>query len=121
MTAASSSYVLEALGWHITAGHLDWLESGETLAGRADVQTAYREVDSRLRPNAKYRIIGMLHEDAGRTEYSPVEGGTGVRLLVTAAGLSVEEFEVCVADEVNFGLVDGCDCDRCVRAEPAQQ
>jgi hypothetical protein len=120
MTAASS-YVLEALGWHITAGHLDWLSSGETLAGRADVQDAYREVDSRLRPHAKYRIIGMLHEDSGRTEYSPVEGGLGVRLLVSATGLSVEEFEVCVADEIAFGLVQGCDCERCVRAEPAPQ
>lgn len=111
---AQSSYVLEALGWHITAGHTDWLESGETLAGRDDVQSAYREVDSRLRPDAKYRIIGMMQDDAGRTEYSPVEGGLGVRLLVSGTGLTVEEFEVCVAEEVGFGLVDGCDCGRCV-------
>lgn len=109
-----SSYVLEALGWHITAGHSDWLESGELLAGRDDVQTAYREVDSRLRPHARYRIIGMMHEDSGRTEYSPIEGGVGVRLLVSGSGLTVEEFEVCVADEVGFGLVDTCDCGRCV-------
>lgn len=114
-----NSYVLEALGWHITAGHSDWLDSGESLAERADVQTAYREVDSRLRPHARYRVIGMMHDDTGRTEYAPVEGGTGVRLLVSAAGLAVEEFEVCVAEEVGFGLVDFCDCTACVRVEHA--
>lgn len=111
---AQSSYVLEALGWHITAGHSDWLESGEILAGRADVQSAYRELDSRLRPDALYRIIGLMQDDNGRTEYAPIAGGVGVRLLVSGAGITVEEFEVCVADEVGFGLVDGCDCGRCV-------
>lgn len=111
---SQSSYVLEALGWHIAAGHEDFLESGEMLAARDDVRNAYLEVDSRLRPDARYRIIGMMHDDSGHTEYSPIEGGVGVRLLVSASGLSVEEFEVCVADEVDFGLVDTCDCGRCV-------
>lgn len=116
MQTEPSSYVLEALGWHITAGHSDWLTSGEVLAERADVRSAYLEVDSRLRPDARYRIIGMMHEENGHTEYSPVQGGIGVRLLVSPSGLQVEEFEVCVAEEVGFGLVEVCDCGRCVPA-----
>jgi len=111
---AQESYVLEAMGWHITAGHADWLESGETLADRADIRSAYEALDSRLRPDALYRIIGLMHHDSSHTEYTPVEGGRGVRLLASGDGLKVEEFEVCVAEEVQFGLVEGCDCARCM-------
>nr|PZM96471.1 MAG: hypothetical protein DIU77_10690 [Thermocrispum agreste] len=110
---AQESYVLEAMGWHITAGHSDWLQSGESLAGRADVRLAYEALDRKLRPDALYRVIGLMHHDSSHTEYTPVEGGRGVRLLVSGDGLKVEEFEVCVADEVAFGLVGGCDCTRC--------
>lgn len=108
-----SSYVLEATGWHITEGHADWLSSGTPLANRDEVRAAYLALDSLIRPRAQYRIIGMLHDDVGRTEYAPVAGGTGVRLVVSAKGMSVESFEVCVADELAIGLVDSCDCAKC--------
>lgn len=113
-----SSYVLEATGWHITEGHADWLRSGTPLASRDEVRAAYLALDSLIRPRAQYRIIGMLQEDVGRTEYAPVAGGTGVRLVVSASGMSVEAFEVCVADEMAIGLVDCCDCVKC-STEPA--
>lgn len=111
-----SSYVLEATGWHITEGHADWLHSDTPLAWRDDVRAAYVEVDSLIVPHARYRIIGMLHEDIGRTEYAPVTGGTGVRLVVSAAGMSVEPFEVCVAEETHLGLVEFCSCGDCAQA-----
>ncbi|MQA61244.1 MAG: hypothetical protein GEU86_07055 [Actinophytocola sp.] len=114
---SQSSYVLEASGWHITEGHADWLESDTPLASVDSVRAAYLEVDSLIRPFAQYRIIGLLHEDVGRTEYAPVAGGTGVRLVVSPSGMSVESFEVCVAEERNLGLVDSCDCTACADAE----
>lgn len=111
--ATQSSYVIEATGWHITEGHADWMESDEPLASRDDVRAAYHEVETLIRPFAQYRIVGLLHDDVGKTEYTPVEGGTGVRLLISPSGMSVETFEVCVADEISYGLVDACDCGAC--------
>lgn len=113
MTTSQSSYVLEAAGWHITEGHAGWMRSGTPLACRDDVRDAYQRLDSLIQPYAQYRIIGMLQGDVGQTEYSPVEGGTGVRLTISTSGLSVEAFEVCVAEEASLGLVDFCDCSQC--------
>lgn len=114
-----SSYVIEAVGWHITEGHADWMESDEPLASRDDIRAAYHEVETLIRPFAQYRIVGLLHDDVGKTEYTPMEGGTGVRLVISPSGMSVEAFEVCVAEEIGFGLADYCDCTRCAAQEEA--
>lgn len=110
-----SSYVLEATGWHIIEGHSDWMSSDAPLASRDDVVAAYTEVDSLIHPDAHYRIIGMMQDEVSRTEYTPVEGGTVVRLVVSAAGMSVDTYEICVATEVEFGLVESCDCSKCAK------
>lgn len=111
--SSSSSYLLEALGWHITGGHADWLESGEALAGRDDVCAAYTQLDSLIDPYAQYRITGLMDGDQSQTDYTPVNGGIGARLMVSGLGISVEAFEVCVQEEAEYGLVERCDCRRC--------
>lgn len=110
-----SSYVLEATGWHIIEGHSEWMSSDAPLASRADVVAAYTELDSLIQPDTHYRIIGLMQDDASRTEYTPVDGGTVVTLMVSGAGIQVDTYEICVASEVEFGLVESCDCSQCAK------